>query len=75
MAKVSQKAAGYTDGSPKNLCGYCQMYRGGACSMVEGRISPYKICKKFYKPFKNPRYNQYSIVKRVTPTPTDDWAR
>lgn len=82
MAKVSQKEAGYQDGSPKNCCGYCTMYLGSgsearkpSCSAVEGPISPYMICRKYYKPFKNPRRGEFSILRKRTPTPTDDWAR
>ena len=71
--KSTKTQAKYQDGSPKNCCGYCTMYEGGTCSAVEGPISPYKICK-LYKPYKNPRRGQYSIVKKVTATTSDDWA-
>ena len=71
--KKSKVETKYRDGSPKNLCGYCVYYRGGACSLVEGKISPYKICN-LYKPYKNPLHGTYSIVKRATATASDDWA-
>ena len=73
MTKSTKRQTKYRDADPRDCCGYCQYYRGGACSLVEGRILPYKICK-LYKPFKNPRHGQYSIVKKQTKTPTDDWA-
>ena len=69
----TKKQVRYKDGSPKNLCGYCTNYTGGACKVVEGPISPYKICV-LYKPYKNPLHGTYSIVKRATLTASDDWA-
>ncbi len=74
--KATKKDAGYQNGSPKNCCGYCTMYIGrGNCTAVEGRITPYMICKKFYKPYPNPRRGLYSIVQKKTRTTSDDWAR
>jgi hypothetical protein len=70
--KTPKPQAEYRGGSPQDCCGYCMYYTGGACTMVEGRISPFQICK-FYKPFKNPYKGQYSIVKKATATPVDDW--
>lgn len=70
----TKQQARYKDGSPKNCCGYCTKYIGGACKAVEGPISPYKICI-MYKPYSNPRRNLYSIVLKKTATKSDDWSR
>ncbi len=63
--------------SPNNCCGYCTMYDGTTrgCTVVDGDISPYALCKKYYKPHRNPNRGLWSIVRKVTATTSDNWAK
>lgn len=48
MAKVSKASVNYRRGEGGRICANCTMFRPpGACSYVEGNISPQGLCDAF----------------------------